>query len=624
MTFATPIALLFLGLFIPTILFYLLKQRRRRVEVSTLMFWDQILRDEQTVTSLTKLRKWLSLLLQLLFIALLTLALARPLLSGKITGARRIILFIDTSASMLVKEGKETRFDRAKRQALDIVRGMSIGDSLMAIAVAAEPDVLYPFTDHKKELRQAIERLEPVQTETNFKKALHLLELLPTDSRETHVYIVSDGAFEPVTIPPLPQMRFAYVRVGANADNIGITSFQVRPLPATPRDFQVHLEITNHSSKDQKVPVELRINGQLVDAYEYPIAARKSVIRTLRQYSAQGGEVELILGVDDAFALDNRAFALLPPPKPIQVKLVTENNVFLERALSTDDGIELEVVPPGKYAPTSPADVTVFAGFHPAQTPLGNSIFVGDWPDDLGLIRKGEVTKPIFTEWQREHPINRHLALQNVSIEKSLTVEAPSGFEKLATSFNDPLILLRDSGGRKVLVTLFDTSSSDLPLRVAFPILLANAVRYLTQAETTENWANPATGTILSPSEWHRYLSSAARTNVTNVSPTVVLDPDGKEIRLGPAQLVGIMKSGIYRARDLSGATTPVVAANLASPTESRIEPSEVLPVRASQGELAQVQGGFRLGFEPWFFLVAVGLVLSTVEWGLFHRRITE
>ena len=74
--FAQPVALLGFALFIPVILLYLLKQRRRRLEVSTLLFWDKILRDEQTVTSLTRLKKLLSLLLQLLFIALLTLAAA--------------------------------------------------------------------------------------------------------------------------------------------------------------------------------------------------------------------------------------------------------------------------------------------------------------------------------------------------------------------------------------------------------------------------------------------------------------------------------------------------------------------------------------------------------------------
>src|SRR5439155_10973368 len=155
--------------------------------------------------------------------------------------------------------------------------------------------------------------------------------------------------------------------------------------------------------------------------------------------------------------------------KPIKVRLVTSGNLFLERALATDDEVELEVIDPAKYAQddqapgspipsdgrgirgegaldprhstSAPPAVTIFSGWHPAKTPAGNSIFLADWPDDLGLIKRGEVAKPLFTEWQRDHPINRHLALQNVGIEKSVGTEPNPKFQRLAVSFNDALVL---------------------------------------------------------------------------------------------------------------------------------------------------------------------------------------
>jgi len=225
--FAQPWFLAGFALFIPVILLYLLKQRRRHVEVSTLMFWDKILRDEQTVTSLTRLKKLLSLLLQLLFISLLTLAAARPNLPGNVTGARRIVLLLDTSASMLVREGNRTRFDLAIDQAHRVVRGMSIGDSLMLVTVAADADMVFPFTDNRKDLHDAIDRVRPTHGATEFKKALRLVEQLPADERETHVYLVTDGAFDPIDIQPPAKTRFAYRRVGTRSDNVGISAFSV-------------------------------------------------------------------------------------------------------------------------------------------------------------------------------------------------------------------------------------------------------------------------------------------------------------------------------------------------------------------------------------------------------------
>lgn len=631
MSFALPAALAFFALFLPVILLYLLKQRRRRIEVSTLMFWEKILRDEQTVTSLSKLKKLLSLLLQLLFITLLALAVARPLLSGRLTGARRIILLLDTSASMTVREGSQTRFELARQKALGVVRGMSIGDSMMLVAVATEPDIVHPFTDSKKDLREAIQKLQPTHGETDFKRAMKLVEQLPADDRETHVYLVSDGAFEPVEIAPPPRTRFAYLSVGKESENIGISAFQVRPLPFSSRDFQVHLEITNQTGKEQRVPVELRIGGRLADAFEFTLPTGKTITRTLRQFSAQGGEIEAVLDVKDAFALDNRAYAVLPKPKPIKVRLVTSGNLFLERALATDDEVELEVLDPAKYSQhdqlaglstlnssNSQPAVTIFSGWHAPKTPPGNSIFIGDWPDDLGLNKRGEVVKPLFTEWQRDHPIARHLALQNVSIEKAIGTEPNPRFQRLAVSFNDPLLLLREDEQHHVVVVTFDTSTTDLPLRVAFPILMANAIRYLAGSEHAESWSNPPIGSILSATDLAKYTSGAADLLRS------VIAPGGAKVSLETeGALVPVSQVGFYEGETKSGEKVPLFAASLASPSESKINPATALPLRSSQA-IAEINQGFRLGFEPWFFLALVGLLLSTLEWGLFHRRTIE
>src|SRR5690606_6449854 len=121
----------------------------------------------------------------------------------------------------------------------------------------------------------------------------------------------TDGAFDPVELVPPPKTRFAYVKVGERADNIGISAFSVRPLPSSPRDFQVHIELTNDTREDRRVPLELRINGRLTDAFEFELPAGQSIARTLRQFSGEGSEVEAVVDVSDAFALDNRAFAWL-------------------------------------------------------------------------------------------------------------------------------------------------------------------------------------------------------------------------------------------------------------------------------------------------------------------------
>jgi len=620
-SFTTPIALAFLLLAIPIVLLYLLKQRRRLMEVSTLMFWDRILRDEQTVTSLTKLKKILSLLLQLLFLVLVTLSLTRPFLSGKWTTARRILLMVDTSASMLVQEGAGVRFDLARNQALMVVRGLSMGDSCTLITFAAEIDLAHPFTDNKKDLSEAIRQLTPTHGETNFKPVAHFIENLPADSRDTHVYLISDGAFDPVEIHPPTNTWFAFLRVGAKADNLGISAFSVRPLPSSPRDFQVYLEVTNDSERERTVPVELRINGHLTDAVELTIPAQKNATRTLRQFSAEGGEVEAILSIKDPFPLDNRACALLPSPRRVRVSLVTPEDVFLERALATDDDVLLESIKPEEYRGTGNAQVTIFSGCRPDHAPPGHAIYIGDWPGELALQKRGQISKPLFTDWQREHPVNRHLALHNVSMDRAAGIEAGTEWQRLAMSFNDPLVLLREKPEQKVLVVAFDTQTTDLPLRVAFPILVANAIRYMSGTVSGEHWRSRPVGSILTSSDLARYVQTES--GETNLPLRAVALPDGRRILLDQERtFVPVSQVGFYHG-ETDRNTNTLFASNLSSGRESHIAPSERLPL-LSKEPLHEIKEGFRLGFEPWVVLTLLALLLSTAEWGLFHRRVIE
>ncbi len=50
MNFLSPAALFLFGIAAPIIALYILKLRRRREPVSTLMFWEQILREKQTIS----------------------------------------------------------------------------------------------------------------------------------------------------------------------------------------------------------------------------------------------------------------------------------------------------------------------------------------------------------------------------------------------------------------------------------------------------------------------------------------------------------------------------------------------------------------------------------------------
>ena len=120
MSFAEPLAFLFAGLYGVLVVLYLWERWRRRVEVPSLLLWEVV--REDTIRA-RRFRPDLLFILQLLLLSCLIVGLARPYLSGG-PGTRtstRHIFVLDTSASMQAREARQSRFEQARAQALDLL-----------------------------------------------------------------------------------------------------------------------------------------------------------------------------------------------------------------------------------------------------------------------------------------------------------------------------------------------------------------------------------------------------------------------------------------------------------------------------------------------------------------------
>ncbi|MEW6401097.1 MAG: BatA domain-containing protein, partial [Chloroflexota bacterium] len=78
MQFLAPAGFALLALAIPIILLYMLKLRRKQVQVSSTLLWQKLLREQQANAPWQKLKRNLLLFLQLLILAMLVLAFIRP------------------------------------------------------------------------------------------------------------------------------------------------------------------------------------------------------------------------------------------------------------------------------------------------------------------------------------------------------------------------------------------------------------------------------------------------------------------------------------------------------------------------------------------------------------------
>ncbi len=115
LSFLTPLALGLAALAVPIVLLYMLRLRRTETPISSTFLWQQLLRDREANAPWQRLRPSWLLLLQLLILAALVIALARPFIEVKTVSTGRTVLLLDASASMAATDVEPSRFEAGAR-----------------------------------------------------------------------------------------------------------------------------------------------------------------------------------------------------------------------------------------------------------------------------------------------------------------------------------------------------------------------------------------------------------------------------------------------------------------------------------------------------------------------------
>src|SRR4029077_1840548 len=99
-----------------------------------------------------RLRHLLSLICQLVLLALLVGALTEPFFSWELLQARRVVLIIDNSASMKATDVAPSRFQRALDEGQRIIDGLRFRDEMVIVAAASQPRVVCGLTGNQRKL----------------------------------------------------------------------------------------------------------------------------------------------------------------------------------------------------------------------------------------------------------------------------------------------------------------------------------------------------------------------------------------------------------------------------------------------------------------------------------------
>jgi Ca-activated chloride channel homolog len=290
---------------------------------------------------------------------------------------------------------------------------------------------------------------------------------------------------------------FRFVPIGTRSGNVAVTGLTSR---LGDGDIALQAGIRNSGAEPASGWLQLLAEGRLVGAQEWTLEAGEERYLTWSHLPAGPAWYEArlsgVLPEVNALEQDDRAWAAVAAPSEARALLVTPGNSFLERVLSVHGGLRaFKASPadwPGLVAQGNGYPLTVLDRFRPEDLPAGNILLVG--------AGGGEEFRPREV-WPREnHPLLSHVDWSEVRVGAARSLQLDSGWETLIDSDGGPLLAIRSEGARREAALAFDLSQSDLALRPAFPVLMANLLDWLLpRPEEAPRIASPGAAVSIEP-----------------------------------------------------------------------------------------------------------------------------
>ena len=432
-------------------------------------------------------------------------------------------------------------------------------------------------------VRQALDDIKPTSDSGDLGDALELADKLAKRSGDAQILVATDGA-----LATRPTARVAapirVISVGRSRKNQAIVALAVRTAASTVTR-SVFVSVANLDLERSRRGLEFWGDGRLLEVREVLLDAQARADVVVDDISGDVRTLEVrLVSADpnittkpDDLAVDDRAWAIIPPDRKRLILLVGPGDPYLETALSYLPNVELYGVTPAEYGPASerndgrPWDLTIFEGSLPATLPRTPILAIAPGTSSaLGEVT-GTLEQPGVGTLGVDEPILRYVDLSTTHISKADRLTLPDWARTIIPGPKGaPLLYVGSRAGLPTAVLAFEPRRSDLPLQVAFPILLANLTGELLGGSSAPTQAvQPGTPVSLA-------LPAGA-------SGLAVTRPDGSVVELVPGTPDGA--SVTFTGTDLPGVY--VVTPHLAEAASAASAAASARPAAASPGPSA-------------------------------------
>ena len=458
------------------ILLYILKQRSEDKDMSSLYLWRETYKNMEVSTPWEKLKHNLLMYLQIFAVAGLVLALAGPYIANRNEKTENLVLVFDNSGSMnTIYEKDTTRLEYAKKQAVNYVEDLSSKVEVTLISSNTNAQVLLSGGKNKEKIKETIQNLESTDIEGNLVPSINMIESMSQQWESYDAIFFTDSSID------LGKLKGEVMDVSSQGKNAGIN--YVKGEFDEKGNLSVVAKVTNYGTGEITSDVNLYVNDKMVqigDVKNLPSGESTIVYFQNISPSKYGEADSYVLKAEinekDMLVEDNLSYDVIRDKEKQNVLLITEQNVFLEKVLSTMENVELYKA--NSYEDAKEAkdfDLYIFDGMVPEEIPEGNVVFVnptevkeyGEWFTVTNAEKAGGLVQIKLQDF-----IDMVDEDFTFGINQYAEVKPGKNAKVFLKVEEEPIGFLKRGKTGVAVVLAFDLHSSDFALQTEFPILM--------------------------------------------------------------------------------------------------------------------------------------------------------
>lgn len=448
----------------PVIMLYILKRKYKEEVISSSLLWKEVYKNTRANTPWERFKKNIMLLLQIIIILSVILALMSPFISIGGKSYKNVIMVIDNTASMnTIYDDSNSRLEQGKTLAKEYLNSTKEGTNTYIISYDGTSNLLLNGDFNKSNASSIIDKITKSYGSCDISDVVSFVKAIGDGIGEEYEALIFTD--KQVAISDI-NGRIVYLGnsgLNASVDNVSHKFVDDK--------VKVIANVTNNGDTLYEGDFSLYNGEELVAVEGVTLQVGESKTLSFQLDSLNSDYLKGELSRKDILMEDNTYYHVVNENKVKKILLVTDENIFLEKAFGSIENTEVyKTNDVSNITDNDEYDLYVFDNKMPEVMPRkGSILFINPNSNEFfNVLEGGEIGQATAVKGS----VSTYLEDTQFTLSEYNIIETPYYGTNILTIDDDSIGFKGEINDRKIAALSFDLHSTDFALKKEFPILI--------------------------------------------------------------------------------------------------------------------------------------------------------